>query len=766
VALPRSTYRLQVRPSFDLYAVADACDYLATLGVDAVYLSPLLPSSRGSDHGYDVVAHDTIDAARGGLDGWTRALAAARSRGLKQVIDIVPNHVGVARAEEMAAWWAMLRDGPGSPFASWFDVDWAAGGGRVLLPVLGDGFTADQLTVADGELHYAEHRFPLAAGTEGGTAAEVHDRQHYQLVDFRRADTDQNYRRFFAVTTLAGLRVEDPAVFAATHLQIERWLREEAVDGLRVDHPDGLTDPGGYLTRLRALAGERAWLLVEKILATGEDLPESWPVDGDTGYAALAEAGGVLIDPAAGPAFDALYRQLTGDERTAVEHAIDGKRLVATTILRAEVSRLARLTAGIPEAAAALCELLVTFPVYRSYLPEGADRLAAALGSARSRRPELTEAFDALAGRLGDPVDELSTRFQQASSAVMAKGVEDTAYYRYTRFVALNEVGGDPARFGLSLEQFHAAQRHRQRRYPRGMTTVSTHDTKRGEDVRARLAALAELPEAWASTARTLLAAAPIPDRSFAYLLWQTFAGVGFVERSRLHAYAEKAMREAAQSTSWVAPDAAFEAVVHAAVDAAYDDPAIHEPLATLIGQLVEPGWSNALAQKLVQLTMPGVPDVYQGTEVWQDSLVDPDNRRPVDLAERRALLERLDADDKPPPVDASGAAKLWVLSRTLRTRRDRPELFASYTPLAAHGPAADHVLAFDRGGAVTVVTRLPVGLARAGGWRDTVLALPAGEHTDVFTGQWHRGSVQLADLLGTYPVALLTTADGRPDAQ
>ena len=292
------------------------------------------------------------------------------------------------------------------------------------------------------------------------------------------------------------------------------------------------------------------------------------------------------------------------------------------------------------------------------------------------------------------------------------------------------------------------------------MTTLSTHDTKRSEDVRARLAALAEVPQAWAHTVRVLMAAAPIPDPGFGYLLWQTFAGVGFVERTRLHAYAEKAMREAAQSTSWLAPDAAFEAAVHVAVDAAYDDPAIHEPLAALVAQLVEPGWSNALSQKLVQLTMPGVPDLYQGTEVWGDSLVDPDNRRPVDLAEKRALLERLDAEDRPPAVDASGAVKLWVVSRALRIRRDRPELFASYTPLPATGPAAEHVVAFDRGGAVTVVTRLPMRLAGLGGWRDSRLTLPGGKHTDLFTGQRHRGSVRLADLLAAYPVALLVTAD------
>jgi (1->4)-alpha-D-glucan 1-alpha-D-glucosylmutase len=366
-------------------------------------------------------------------------------------------------------------------------------------------------------------------------------------------------------------------------------------------------------------------------------------------------------------------------------------------------------------------------------------------------RPDLSPAFGALAHRLSDPNDELCVRFQQTSGAVMAKGVEDTAYYRYTRLVALNEVGGAPGRFGLTVDEFHAAQLDRSQATPHGMTTLSTHDTKRGEDVRARMAVLAELPAEWATLVGHLLEHAPVPNRSFGYLLWQTFVGVGFIARERMHAYAEKAMREAADGTGWRDPDAAFEAAVHAAVDAAYDSPDLHDPLAAFIERITPFGWTNALGQKLAQLTMPGVPDVYQGTELWEDSLVDPDNRRPVDWAARRALLTSLDA---PPPVDATGAAKLWIVSRTLRLRRDRPALFGSYAPLWARGPAADHVVAFDRGGAITVATRRPVALERAGGWRDTTLELPPS--TDVFTGRHYPGEVPVAELLQTLPVALL----------
>jgi (1->4)-alpha-D-glucan 1-alpha-D-glucosylmutase len=288
------------------------------------------------------------------------------------------------------------------------------------------------------------------------------------------------------------------------------------------------------------------------------------------------------------------------------------------------------------------------------------------------------------------------------------------------------------------------------------MTTLSTHDTKRGEDVRARLAVLAEVPDEWERLVRLLAAEAPVPDRPTAYLLWQTVAGFGLDQPERLHAYAEKAMREAATFTGWAEPDEEAEAAVHAALDALADRPDLRAAVEAFIERIRPFGWSNALGQKLVQLTMPGVPDVYQGTEGWDDSLVDPDNRRPVDFARLRALLADLDAAAEPPPVDASGAAKLWVVSRALRLRRDRPELFTAYRRVPVLGPAADHAIAFDRGGAVTVATRLPAGLAARGGWADTVVDLPA-RATDVLTGRgFDGGSVRLADLLGHYPVALL----------
>ncbi|MEU6077163.1 malto-oligosyltrehalose synthase [Micromonospora sp. NPDC047074] len=756
-----ATYRVQVRPGFDLDATAGLADYLTDLGVTHLYSAPLLTAAPGSAHGYDVVDHRAVNPELGGEAARQRLLRALRSAGLGLVVDIVPNHAGVAVPAANPAWWDVLRRGRDSAYARWFDIDWNRG--RLLLPVLADAPDAlDDLKLADGELRYHEHRFPIADGTGsaldvgGASPREVHDRQHYELVSWRRGDAELTYRRFFAVSDLAGLRVEDPEVFAATHEQILRWAAAGEVDGIRVDHPDGLRDPAAYLARLRA-AAPTAWLVVEKILEYGEELPD-WPVDGTTGYEALAAVCGIFVDPDAEGDYTALDTRLVGRHTSWQDLSHDTKLAAATRLLSAELTRLAALAPDVDRdaARAALAELAAAFAVYRGYPPHGARHLAAARAEAGRRRPDLTGTLDALTRRLRDPDDELARRFPQLTGAVMAKGVEDTAFYRWSRFVALNEVGGSPAHFGVPPAEFHRFAAARHARWPAGMTTLSTHDTKRSEDVRARLAVLSELPERWAGLVTRWTARAPLPDPAFAHLLWQTAVGAWPIERERLHAYAEKAAREASVSTSWADPDPAFERAMHAVVDAMYDDPELHAALTAFAAEIAPAGWSNSLAQKLVQLAMPGVPDTYQGTELWDNSLVDPDNRRPVDFAVRRQLLARLDQGWLP-PVDADGAAKLLVVSRTLRLRRDRPELFTGYRPVPAHGPAGRHAVAFDRGGAVAVATRLPLGLARAGGWAGTTLSLPVHEVTDLFTGRvYSGGETALADLLATYPVALL----------
>jgi (1->4)-alpha-D-glucan 1-alpha-D-glucosylmutase len=748
VTIPASTYRLQLNRGFTLDDAARVVGYLAELGVGAVYLSPILQSTIGSDHGYDTTDVSHIDHDRGGEAGLERLMTSALLAGLGVVIDIVPNHLGIEHPIENPAWWDVLRLGQESPYSSWFDIDWSRG--RIVVPVLGDD---PELSVVDGELRYFEHRFPLAPGTwaAGDNVAAIHDRQHYELVHHTRGNTELNYRRFFAITTLAGVREEDPTVFDAMHALVRDW-REVGVTGLRIDHPDGLWDPLGYLHRLRSFASEQ-WITVEKILESGEELPKTWPVAGTTGYDAMREVNGVFIDHDHEAEFTALYQELTGDHATIAEHIEAGKRLVVDTLLPAELRRMTALAPEITDASAALAEVAIAFEVYRSYLPEGVADLDHALATAAERRPELAATLDQLSPRLHDHGDDLALRMQQLSSAAMAKGVEDTAYYRYSRFIALNEVGGNPDQFGITLDDFHTLQESRLRGQPESMTGLSTHDTKRGEDVRARLAVLSEIPETWAAFAESFLSMTAIPNRLFGYFLAQTLIGAGPIKPARLHAYAEKAMREASDGTSWTAPEPSYEAAVHEAVDAAYQDPQLRAEWDKINSVITVPGWSNSLGQKLIQLTMPGVPDVYQGTELWEDSLVDPDNRRPVDFAHRMQLL--LSLGDRPPTIDESGAAKLWITRQALRLRSRRPDWFSGYQAVTAHGSAHDHLIGFDRGGAMTFATRLPIRLAASGGWRDTAVEIP-GDYIDVLTGQRWSRTVTAAELFATYPIALL----------
>ncbi|MBK4346079.1 malto-oligosyltrehalose synthase [Lacisediminihabitans changchengi] len=781
--IPVSTYRLQIRESFDLFAAANIADYVHELGADWLYLSPLLKAEPGSDHGYDVVDHTQIDPTRGGADGLDAAAAAARRLGLGVLIDIVPNHVGVASPAQNAWWWDLITHGRDSRYAEAFDVDWEFGGGKVRIPVLGDGPSTssgtdalDDLEIVGGELHYFDNRYPLAPGTadDGASAREVHARQNYELINWRRADAELNYRRFFAVNTLAGIRVEVPWVFAESHAEILRWITEGLADGLRVDHPDGLADPGGYLDALAAETGG-SYVLVEKILEGDEQLPTNWATEGTTGYDALADVDRVLVDPAGRTALDELDRRLRDtDVRVSWTDLIHKtKRSIADGILRSEVLRLERdLGESVEHTVAdegwklsptadALAELLACFPVYRSYLPLGAEHLREAAHLAKRHRPELSDTVDEIVAVLADPGHPASVRFQQTSGMVMAKGVEDTAFYRYTRLGSLTEVGADPSEFSIGVAEFHRRQQLRQASFPASLTTLSTHDTKRGEDVRARISVLAEMPERWESALGELRGESPLGDGPLEVLLWEAIVGAWPASRERLHAYAEKAAREAGNSTRWTAPKEDFERRMHELVDSVFDDERVAGIIRGLLDVVEQPGWSNSLSAKLIQLTAPGVPDVYQGSELWETSLVDPDNRRPVDFDIRRLYLAAIDAGSHP-GIDETGAAKLLVTSRALRLRRDRPDLFTRYAPITAFGAGRRHVIGFDRGGAVTLATRLPLGLSLDGGWRDTSVQLPGRPVLDLITGKrYEGGTLQMADALGKYPVALLIPDDG-----
>jgi len=743
--VPSSTYRVQVQPAFDLTDTAALVPYLDRLGVGAVYTSPLLAAAPGSTHGYDVVDPTRANPELGGEEARLRLVAAVRAAGLGLVVDLVPNHMSVAVPRANPWWWDVLTHGPESRYAAYFDVDFARG--PILLPVLGD---EGALELRDGRLAYYDHEFPIAPGTAGGSPDEVHERQHYRLVHWKRGNAELTYRRFFDITSLAAVRVEDPDVFEATHAEVLRWVAAGEVDGLRIDHPDGLADPGGYFRRLRSRAD--CWLVVEKILAAGESLPASWPVHGTTGYDALRQVCGVFVDPAGEPV-------LTELAATPEFHAEETRcrRLITDRSLVAEMRRIAALVPGTPVDAVA--ELMVAFPVYRSYLPEGLAHWQAAVDRARAARPDLADTLSTLDRAVRkDPRGELATRIQQTSGMVVAKGDEDTAFYRFPRLTALNEVGGAPDRFGVTPAEFHAGATAREAGWPAGMTALSTHDTKRSEDVRARIAVLAELAPEFATAVRRWSARRGLPEPTLNLLAWQTLVGAWPIVPERLAAYLDKAAKEAKVRTSWVDHDEAFEHAVNAWPAEVLGDADLAADVAASVARVRLPGWSNALGQKLLQLAGPGVPDVYQGSELWDLSLVDPDNRRPVDFARRTELLSRLESSWLP-EVDDTGAAKLHVVRTTLRLRRDRPDLFTGYLPLTADGPAADHLVAFARAGVVAVATRLPVALAETG-WQDTVLALPPGTWTDHLT---HRGvpeTVPVADLLDRYPVALLVRED------
>ena len=792
--VPVSTYRVQLRPpaadhpGFGFDAAADLVPYLADLGVTHLYCSPCLQAAPGSAHGYDVVDHTTLNRELGGQPAFDRMAAACRAAGLGIVLDVVPNHMAVSEPESQnAPWWSLLQLGPDSPYADWFDVDWdgADNPGKVLVPVLGapldEVVRSNDLELLEDRIRYYEHEVPIAPGTRvDGDVRATLERQHYRLCSWRVAADELNYRRFFDVTTLTGVRVEVPSVFAATHRLVLDQLRDGVVDGLRIDHPDGLADPGGYLADLAAATGG-AWVVVEKILEPGEALPQEWQTAGTTGYDVLNDVLGLFVDGAGEAPLTALWQSLTGSRDSYGQVVARTKRLVLAEVLSAEVNRLVEVglracagtgwdvtRRGLREA---LVEVLACFGVYRAYLPptgpadaaarahvdDAADE-ALALLPRRAAEIAVVRRLVLAEGPPSDAAQEFVTRFQQTCGPVMAKGVEDTAFYRYLRLSALNEVGGDPGRFGLPVADFHAANAARQRDWPLSMTTLSTHDTKRSEDVRARLVLLAQCPGEWAEAVTGWAALAQEhrspagPDAATEQLVWQSLVGAWPLSADRAVAYVEKATREAKDRTSWTDPSPDFDAAVAAFVRGVLGDDRITAAVGAFVDGLAGAWRTTALAQKAVQLTVPGVADTYQGSELWDLSLVDPDNRRPYDLELRRTLLAGLDG---PPAVDGTGAAKLHVVATLLRLRRDRPELFldaSSYEGL----DAGDRAVAFVRGGALVTVAPTRALTVERSGWGQDAVELPAGRWTDVLGGGSWTGTVRLADLLAGFPVAVL----------
>lgn len=829
--VPHSTYRLQVNAEQDFAAVAGLVEYVAALGVSHLYLSPILAAAPGSAHGYDVLDHSRVSPDAGGEEAFAALVERAHAAGLGIIADVVPNHMTVPTPVRLnTQLWSVLKEGPASPFADWFDVTWpeqtepgkyVAGGPRaMLMPVLGDRIGAvlarGELTLdtagAEPVLRYFEHEFPVREGTEQLALAELVDRQWYRLAYWKVSDDELNYRRFFDVGTLVAVRVEDPDVFDATHATLLQLVRAGAVDGFRIDHPDGLADPRGYLRRLadRDHGTDGAWVVVEKILEGDESLPDDWACAGTTGYDAMLRVGGLFVHPGGAHPLMSTWAQFAGrdgDPVAATMHEVvaESKREVVDTSLFTEVQRLVELLHGICTSDVRLRDhtrrafsqvvtaLLVSFDRYRAYIvpgevpsPTDTEVLDAAVARARGTLPDdVHDTLDVVrelllgreagsAGRIDEAARaELVVRFQQTCGPVMAKGIEDTAFYRWFRLAGLNEVGGDPDVFGIPPETFHRFCTHLRRSWPLSMTTLSTHDTKRAEDTRARLFVLSEVPGRWDEVVGALSslvsgARSPRVDGATEYLLWQTLFATWDdvrdepISAERLSQYLTKAMREAKLRTWWTNVSAGYEESVQSFAEHARQDPGVHALIAEFHCEVAPFVRANVLGQKLLQLTMPGVPDVYQGTELVETSLVDPDNRRSVDFAERVALLASLDQGQAP---DSVHTAKLLVTSRALRLRRQHPEWFvgpaASYTPLPT---TTGHLVAFGRGdeheiGVVTLATRLAASVAELGGWGSHTVALPTGQWVDVLTGHRFTGGstpVSVADLLQELPVALL----------
>ena len=920
---PRATYRIQFTPDFGFDAAAALAPYLARLGVSHLYASPYFKSRPGSTHGYDITDHNVINRELGGANGHARMSTALRAAGLKQILDFVPNHMGIG-GDDNPFWADVLEWGPDSVYSGWFDIDWESDQAylhdKLLVPALGAQYGTelesgklelrfDPVTGSFAVWAYGSHKLPICPlhygeilgdddptlerigdgfaglpawrpqvlrraeglkaelvaavrsdaalgraveaaiarlhGTPGDAASwarldRLVRKQFWRVAHFRVAADDINYRRFFNINDLAGLRMELPAVFDHAHRTVAALLRDGTIDGLRIDHIDGLLDPKGYLERLRARAprrgGEPFYLVVEKILAPGEPLRTEWPIDGTTGYEGTNQLLNVLIDPAGEAGFSRAYADFAGELelfsktlRASKKGIMDNEMSSELNSLARDVTRIARRNPKTSDFTRnllrrALREVVANFSVYRTYLDFGGKLthigrryLDAAIAKSRETESSIDgSAYDFLQGVLsGDIVAEpksglsrsdvmrAAMRFQQYTGPVTAKGLEDTAFYRFYRFLALNEVGGHPTTFGRTLASFHEANVERAAQWPHSMLTTSTHDTKRGEDTRARLAVLSEMPDAWAEAAKRwghLLSPRAAeadpdrqPDRNDEYAFLQMFVGScpmellgpGVPDPAAVSAFADrlkgamtKAVREAKVHTTWADPNETYEAATLAFIDRALTGEKSVDFLGAalpFVRRVAKLGVLNSLVQTTLKLTIPGMPDLYQGTEFWDLSMVDPDNRRPVDFAERAAALDEMLAAldrDRAETFERAlrdwhgGRVKLALTAALLATRRDLPALFADgdYQPVAGIGSGADAICAFTRrhekSAMLVAVARFPARREAQGFDTETTLPLPEGTWADALTGhRFEGGHVSAADLFSVLPAAVLLPA-------
>ncbi len=856
---PRATVRLQLTREFSFDAAAAQIDYYAALGISHFYLSPIFRARAGSTHGYDTVDFHHVSDELGGIDGLRRLVAALRKRRMGAILDIVPNHMGVAGRNN--AWWNdVLANGRASRYAHYFDIDWTPEHrslhGKVLLPYLdrpyADALNAAAIRVVDENgawkvAHY-DSRWPVSESdiVERGDAAQFNaendegrerlnallERQNYRLDEWRVAPERINWRRFFDITELAAMRIEDDEVFDDVHKEIFKLYEDGLIDGVRVDHVDGLAYPLRYCHRLRDELAARqakrpiesrdasAYIIVEKIFASHEP-QRDWGVAGTTGYDFMDHVGALLHNPAGQGVLDVLWRRVAGKPWEFRGAVSDARRQVLGESFNADLGRVARgfhalalrapATAHLTHASLkrALIELIVAFPVYRCYglpgalAPEDAAILALAQErTMREAKPEDYDSLDFIARCLRDAMDsesetsqvEAAIRFQQLTAPIAAKAVEDTVFYREMRLLSRNEVGSDPNAFSMGVDEFHAACIARSRRFPNSLLATATHDHKRGEDARMRLAVLSEDADRWAGTVSRWMAAniahktsatgTSIPDAIDEYALYQTLVSAWPLVAAddptrelhgRVMQWWTKALREAKRHSSWIAPNAVYEEGCMKFLESILGDASFVNELSIFVDSISAAAALAGLTQTFLRLTTPGVPDLYQGCEFWDFSLVDPDNRRAIDYAARKTALDRSLSLTNRMTEWRNGTVKQWLIATVLGHRAQMPQLYAvgDYVPVAVSGTHAAHVIAFERRfegtRAVCVASRWAqsflgtasdIPLIVAERWEDTALSIDAGEFTSLLSGQAVsvENGCAISDLLRKFPVALLSS--------
>lgn len=829
MTVPTSTYRIQFRNGMSFDRAATLVPYLKQLGISHLYASPVFTATEGSTHGYDVTDANEIDPAIGGREGFDRLVQTLKSAGLGIILDIVPNHMASSLDNR---WWKdVIEHGQDSRYARHFDIDWSR---RLTLPFLGDDFDKEleagkisvktDLETGKPALFYEGSFYPLNpasyAGLDGSVLetintaaiAELHERQPYRLTSWRDASRDLSYRRFFEVAGLVGVRVEDPAVFDDTHRLILELVRDGSVDGLRVDHVDGLADPKAYLERLRREAGPECHITVEKILGPEEQLPKDWPVFGTTGYEFIAALSNLFVANDKLGELRAAYEACLGEPVEMPKRLRDAKLLMAERNFAGEFNRLLEMARDLLGAEphnrqpddeklrSALRELLVAFPVYRTYgTPDGFPNESKAVlddvvetikaGAHAPDADALASLERLLSEGTGEVACEFRTRFQQLTGPLMAKSVEDTLFYRQNMALALNEVGAEPLQHAFSVNQFHDAMAERLRQQPDALSATSTHDTKRGEDARARLYAITEQPGIWANAVKRWQAMnaafaqtlddGPAPEPAVEWLIYQALAGAWPVEfewtdekalkelEERFLAYLEKALREAKLRTDWGENNGAYEDAVAGYVRQllAPQNSAFLKDFNETLKPFVKAGLSNSLAQTLIKLTAPGIPDIYQGSEGFDLSLVDPDNRRMPDYDTFQKQLERGSHRHS-----SSLELKQHLIATVLPMRQKMPQLFGAgtYVPLVERGEGAGHFVAFARvspdAALITIAQRMTMQAEGDGksSYSSVEIALPPelANHTfvDVLTkAEWQLGeTINPAQVAGCLGVALL----------